>query len=89
MMPLAGSLVHCLTTRQNRLAPSLVPLIRCDEFQGTMTMTAVVPGHELMHPPPGRIQVLEELLWSDRCVLQCPEQVFGIRIIVAHRRPAE
>ena len=43
-MLLAGCFVHRISVCQNRLVSTRVPFVRCDELQGAVAMTAIVPS---------------------------------------------
>jgi len=64
-----------------------VPLLRRDEFDATVAVLVVVPSDEICHPLTGLTFGGERFAGVVRPVFHCPEQRFGVGVVVADARP--
>ena len=61
---------------------TVVALVRCHELDAAVAMLVVVPGDERSHPMTGLPFGGKWLAGVIRPILHCPEQGFGVRVVV-------
>ena len=81
--------VHEVTLGEDRGVSSRVPIVRRDKANGTVLMHVIVPLHELRDPARGGGDIGKRVRRIRGTVFERPKERFGIRIVVAHARPAE
>ena len=64
-----------------------VTLLRRDELDAAVAVLVVVPGDERGHPLTGLIFGGEGFAGVVRPVFHCPEQRFGVGVVIADARP--
>src|SRR5512143_469257 len=82
-----GLFVDGLTLGENRLIPSLMTLLGCDETNPAVQVDVVVTTHELPHPGTGLIQAGKALRRIGRAVLAGAKQGLRIGIVVTGSWP--
>ncbi len=88
-MPLAGQLVDDSTVPADFQGLAAVALIWRDELDAAVAVLVVVPVDERRHPQAGLLSAAEWAAWVVGPVLRCPEQRFGVRVVVRHPWPGE
>ena len=66
-----------------------VALVRCDELDAAVTVSVVVPVHKSRYPLARLLLAGERSAWVIGPELDCAEQGFRVRIVVADPRPGE
>jgi len=61
---LTSLLISLLTNGTDLIGFSIVPLVRCNVLDATMTMLTVVPLHKAIHPTSNGIQVAKSTAWT-------------------------
>ena len=62
-------------------------LLRCDEFDTTVTMLLVVPFDKFPHPITCIFQSFEALAWITWSIFQSTEEGLSVSVIVRYARP--
>ena len=81
-----GVVEHLLSCGLNLVGQAVVHFVRCEQPQSTVTVLGVVPGEKCLEIG-ARVVRTGEATRVRRCVFECLELAFRVRIVIGHARP--
>jgi hypothetical protein len=88
-MPLAGLFVDDRRMSEDFQGLAAVALLERDELEPAVAVMLVVPVNERRHPQTGLLCAGKGLSRVIRPVFRCPEQRFGVRVVIGDPWPGE